>query len=308
MKKSTFLNLFLFASYFFLFSNASFGQIRNESSKNNLPSVSNEAYKAIAQFYDYDDLPLEASVINKKKFPFGKREKIVFTGVNNSRVPAYLCLPENGASSYPVVLIIDGIYGSKERWFEDQSWPKGALVIKALLDKGFAIMILDAVYHGERSAENDYRGPSFKYPNTARDMIIQTAIEYRRSMDYLSTRKDIDTTQIGVLGLSMGGLITFQLASIDSRIKTAIAGLTPLIKEPKFEPVLATTFASHISCDSFLMFMGNMDRWYTIEEARQLYGLIPISNKKFIEYNVGHDLPDQYIEKVTQWFEKYLKS
>lgn len=308
MKKSILLNLILSVSYCFFFFTSTYGQDTKEDTDTNLPVVSNEAYQAIVQFYVYDaDIPLQARIVDKQELPFGNREKIVFTGINNSRVPSYLIIPKDGASSHPVVLIVDGIFGSKERWFDDESWPKGGLVTKALLKNGFAVMILDAVYHGERSAENDYVGPSFNYPIASRDMIMRTAIEYRRSIDYLSSRTDIDTTRIGLLGLSMGGLITFQLTSIDSRIKTAIAGLTPQIKDPKFQPVVSTTFASHVSCSSFLMFMGNKDGWYTMEEARQLYNLIPITQKEFVEYNVGHEPPVEYVEKVTDWFEKNLK-
>jgi cephalosporin-C deacetylase-like acetyl esterase len=307
MRNSIVSNLFLSVSYCLFFSTPTFGQVTKEDSKTNLPIVSNEAYQAIVQFYEYDaDIPLEARIVNKQELPYGNREKIVFTGINNSRVPSYLIIPKDGASSHPVVLIVDGIFGSKERWFDEESWPKGGLVTKALLNNGFAVMILDAVYHGERSAENDYAGPSLKYPIAARDMIVQTSIEYRRSIDYLSSRTDIDTNRIGMLGLSLGGLITFQLTSIDPRIKTAIAGLTPQIKDPKFQPVVSTTFASHIACSSFLMFMGNKDNWYTMEEARQVYDLIPITLKEFVEYDAGHEPPTEYVEKVTNWFVKYL--
>ena len=307
MRKSILSNCLLSISCCLLIFTSTYAQNTKEDTKTILPVVSNEAYQAIVQFYEYDvEIPLEAQIVEKKELPYGDREKIIFTGNNQSRVPSYLIIPKDGASSHPVVLIVDGIFGSKERWFDDESWPKGGLVTKALLNKGFAVMVLDAVYHGERSAENDYVGPSLKYPIAARNMIMQTTIEHRRAIDYLSSRADIDTARIGVLGLSMGGLITFQLSSIDSRIKTAIAGLTPQIKEPKYQPVVSTTFASHVACSSFLMFMGNKDDWYTMNEARQLYDLIPIAKKEFVEYNTGHEPPAEYVEKVTNWFVEHL--
>jgi dienelactone hydrolase len=308
MRKSILSNFLLLISYCLLIFTSTYAQNTKEDTKSILPVVSNEAYQAIVQFYEYDaEIPLEAQIAEKKELPYGNREKIIFTGINQSRVPSYLIIPKDGARYHTVVLIVDGIFGSKERWFDDESWPKGGLVTKALLNNGFAVMILDAVYHGERSAENDYAGPSLKYPIAARDMMMQTTIEHRRAIDYLSSRADIDTTRIGVLGLSMGGLSTFQLASIDSRIKTAIAGLTPQIKEPKFQPVVSTTFASHVTCSSFLMFMGNEDSWYTMKEARQLYDLIPVTKKEFVEYNTGHVPPIEYVDKVTDWFVKNLK-
>ena len=90
---------------------------------------------------------------------------------------------------------------------------------------------------------------------------MQTAIEYRRAIDYLHTRRDIDSRRIGMMGLCMGGLVTFELTSIDSRIKTAVAGLTPLFKRPEFQPIESSIFASRVRCNSFLMFMGSKDQF-----------------------------------------------
>jgi len=140
------------------------------------------------------------------------------------------------------VVIADGIYGSKERWCEDNSWPKGGLVTKSLLNAGFAVMILDAAYHSERTSEYDYVSPPpLTFPNEFRHMVIQTATEYCRAIDYLSTRSEIDTPRIGMMGLSMGALITFQLSSCDPRIKTTIAGVSPLLRLPKLQAVKVCT-------------------------------------------------------------------
>jgi dienelactone hydrolase len=296
---------------FYCFANYSsaVAQVKRGDPNTPLPSISNEVFQTIAQFYEYDrNIPLNARIISTDEFQGSIREKIVFIGVNNSKVPAYLIIPKDEAQTHPIVFLVDGIYGSKERWLDDNSWPKGGLVTKALLRSGFAVMALDAVFHGERSFENEYIQPPwpYQYPHKARHMIIQTSIEYRRALDYLSTRKDIDTAKIGMMGLSMGGLITFGLTSLDPRIKSAIAGLTPIWKETEFQPVMPYTFASRVQCNSFLMFVGNRDRVYTMKDAYQLYELIPINQKEFVEYEVDHRPPVEYAEKVTDWFLKNL--
>lgn len=217
--------------------------------------------KYISRFinlYNYDTrVPVEARIIENQTLPFGHREKIVFKGINASKVPSYLIIPDDEADQYPVVLIVDGIYGSKDRWFEDDSWPHGGQITKSLLNSGFAIMILDAIYHGERASEYDYVQPPwpFSYPNEFRHMVIQTTSEYRRAIDYLYSREEIDNERIGMMGLSMGALITFEVSSIDPRIKTAVAGVVPPLKMSELQAVDVCTFASHVSCSSFLMFI-----------------------------------------------------
>jgi cephalosporin-C deacetylase-like acetyl esterase len=290
--------------------NPGIAQVKKADARAAIPVVSQEVYQTFTQFYEYDhNIPMETRIVSKEGFQGADKEKIVFTGVNNSQVPALLFIPKDGAATHPVVLVADAMDGFKERWVQDDSWPLGGLVTKSLLKSGFAVMICDAVYHGERTSDNGFAPPPwpYQYPYSGRQMMIQTAIEYRRAIDYLSTRTDIDNSRIGMLGLSMGGMITFALTSIDSRIKSAIAGLTPILKESEFQSFAPSTFASHINTTSFLMFMGNKDEFYTMKEAHQLYDMIPINNKEFVEYNTGHDVTYEYVTLVTDWFDKNLK-
>ncbi|MEX2566813.1 MAG: hypothetical protein WD431_12785 [Cyclobacteriaceae bacterium] len=91
MKKSILLNLILSVSYCFFFFTSTYGQDTKEDTNTNLPVVSNEVFKSIAQLYKYDqNIPLEGRIVEKKELPDGNREKIIFKGVNNSTVPAYL--------------------------------------------------------------------------------------------------------------------------------------------------------------------------------------------------------------------------
>jgi dienelactone hydrolase len=286
-------------------------QVANADAQTPLTGVSKEVFRAIAQFYEYDrSVPLDGHVVSKQDYAGSSQEKIVFTGVNYSKVPSFLLLPNDGKKKHPVVLIVDGYSGTKERWLVDDSWPLGGLVTKSLLKAGFAVMICDLVYHGERNYESGFAAlPWFtEYPYAARQMTIQTSMDYRRAMDYLATRADIDSARMGMLGLSMGGMIVFQLASIDSRIKTAVAGLTPTVfKGDKFQSYNATTFAGYVQAGSILMFMGNKDPLYSMKEARQLYDMIPVKNKEFVEYNTDHSLTREYVGLVANWFIKNLR-
>ena len=300
----------LWVSCCLLFCGSGLGQAIQSEAQARLPEVSDVVFESIAQLYEYDrDIPLESRVVRQEELEDGNREKIVFRGVNNSRVPAYLTIPKTEAKEYPVAILIDGLEGSKERWFEDDSWPTGGKMTASLLRAGFAVFSLDATYHGERAKEYDHVTPPNPnvFPNEFRHMVLQTAIEHRRAIDYLSTRSDIDASRIGVIGLSMGGLITFELSSVEPRIKSAAAGVVPVLKRKELEAIDVCTFASHVRCGSFLMFMASEDTWYSMGEAREIFARIPISNKQFVEFDSGHQPPVEYIEKVTKWFAKHLK-
>jgi cephalosporin-C deacetylase-like acetyl esterase len=196
-----------------------------------------EAYKALVTTYEYDtDVPLEPRIVETDEHSEYIREKIVFRGLRDTRVPGYLGIPKKGSPPYPIVLQIDGLGGSKERWWEEDNWPRGGVLTKGLLSSEFAVLALDLPYHGERIAENDYepagRILERREYNALREMTIHSVIDYRRAMDYLATRPEIDTTRIGVIGLSMGGMMTFVLSAIDPRIRVAVAGVTPIEIDP----------------------------------------------------------------------------
>ncbi len=65
---------------------------------------------------------------------------------------AYLALP-NGTAPFPVVLGCHGGYGSKDHFWNviDKHG-----FLKPMLSAGYAVFILDALYHGERQVENEH--------------------------------------------------------------------------------------------------------------------------------------------------------
>ena len=312
--------------------------------------VGEEAYWALAQFLDYDKgQRLNVRIVEKIEEETYIREKIVFSGVRGDRVPGYLAFPTSGTGPYQVILCLHGLSGDKERWWQDDSFERGGLVTKGLLKKGYAVLSLDAQFHGERIANNDYGSPFnvlFSTQSTKfREMVFQTVIEYRMALDYLAMRTEVDTSRTGIIGLSMGGTMTFLLTAVEPRIKTAVACVTSPVGVTQFRNVkdifrnvkdrtanrfselattpqfreLATTpqframavapqnYAHAIGSRSFLMLMARNDDWYTEKEARQLFGLIPSPTKKLEFYDSGHQLPPEYVSKAIQWFEDRLK-
>jgi dienelactone hydrolase len=269
-----------------------------------------EVVEVVRNFYEYErEVPLRAEVIARQEFPAYTREKIVFSGTQRSRVPGYLALPKGGTGPFPVVLLIDGITGSKERWFQEDSWPRGTLVTDRLIAEGIAVLALDARYHGERAAENDYRLPTELAG--LRDMVAQSVVEHRRALDYLATRSEVDTTRIGSLGLSMGGLITFALAGVDPRIRAGVAGVTPVgggTRQPIAVPVAPQTFAAAIRQTPMLMIMGRSDPFYSVQEAEQLFGLIGSQRKELILYDGDHRPPPEYATQSADWLVRYLRN
>ena len=179
------------------------------------------------------------------------------------------------------------------------------MLIDSLLAANYAVVMIDAPLSGERSSDNDFVSAEtlLTKPAQLRDLTLQAAIEHRRLLDYLATRADVDTARVGVLGLSLGGMITFYLGAVEPRLKAGVAGLTPAQVIP---PMLwPGHFAPHERVP-LLMLMGRTDAFYTQPQAERMFTLIPTA-KDLIWYDVGHRVPEQYAGAAVSWFRRFLK-
>jgi dienelactone hydrolase len=269
-------------------------------------AASDATFRTLAGLFAYDAaLPLNARTFEKVDTTTFVRQKLVFDGWRGSRVPGLVAVPKNSTARHPVILLIDGIGGWKERWWQSTSWNRGRILIDSLLASGYAVAMLDAPASGERTYENDYQtAESFigTLPQW-RDMGLQNAIEHRRLIDYLSTRADIDSTHIGVLGLSHGAMMTFVLAAIEPRVKVAVAGLTPMQNIP--DVLLPSNYASRVRVP-ILMLAGTQDAWYTHDQAEKVFATIASKEKQIVWYDVGHRVPEEYAGAAANWFRHHL--
>ena len=274
------------------------------------PSIGDEGFEVIKEAFAYDNnLALDPVITSSIKFSTYTREEIYFTGTRD-RVGGYLAIPTHGEGPFPLVLLIDGMGGSKERWWGKKNWSNGLETTEALIEKGFAVFTIDAAMHGERADTSGI----FPKPlslrkqdlmHTVQSMIKQTVQDYMRGLDYLETRKEVNTQKSGAYGLSMGGAVTFILTGLDDRIKSAATGVA-VVYGNEYSVVNAYNFTPRIKTKSFLMLMGDTDGYYTPKSATHLFNSISTNNKELIIFEGGHKVSPKYIPVIVKWFENGL--
>ena len=282
--------------------------------------IGEEVYQAILQFYQYDkDVPLDPLVVSSSETDDYVFEKIAFKGANELLVPGYFAAPKNGTPPYACILQLHGMTLSKDVWWEKDGWHHGPALSPKLLAEGFAVLAIDYPLHGERSILNDFENTArmlfrqrriYKF----RNMVIHAVIDSRRALDYLESRKEIDSTRIGVLGSSIGGTMSLILTGVDSRIKVTTVLVSPTLIRPIFDgqpdisAILPFNFVRTFNKRPLLMLMGENDTsQYTVEGARALFNLAEGDSKEIIFYDCKHRLPPEHIPKVVDWFKKHLK-
>ncbi|MCC6486898.1 MAG: alpha/beta fold hydrolase [Candidatus Hydrogenedentes bacterium] len=280
------------------------------------PRVSEEAFKARLPFFNHEPaVPLEGRVVREWDKDDTLRLKIVFRGAQGFLVPAYLEFPKQAQKPYPLVLLLHGWSGNKENWYEDENIISGGVMRKALLGEGYAVLAMDAATHGERSNEIDYQhvnafddpgAPARKNYFTYAEISIQTVKDYRRALDYLTERGDVDMNRIGLVGYSMGGMDSFYLLSVEPRIKMAVACVPPLLSDG-YGPASPIDYSWGIGQKPLLMLMGRQDDMYDAGRVQASYDqYIKSPNSNLIWYDQGHKLTAIYVPDALAWVKEHL--
>jgi dienelactone hydrolase len=166
------------------------------------------------------------------------REKILLRTSRHTLMPVYLLLPRKAPRPLPVVIAFHGHgYGVKdivglwedgaERLTPDGYHKDFAI---ALCRRGFAVAAPEISCFGERqSVLGPHSGGVSTCTHTATLAfhLGGSAVGLRvhdglKLVDYLATRKDLDTRRLGAMGISGGGLHTLFSTCADPRIKACV--------------------------------------------------------------------------------------
>jgi dienelactone hydrolase len=140
------------------------------------------------------------------------------------------------------------------------------------------------------------------------EFMTQVVKDYRRSIDYLYTRNDIDLNNISFYGVSWGPFIGAILAAVDSRLKTNVFVSGGLRGQGRPE-VNMLNFVGHVYIPT-LMLNGKYDSIFPVDVYIQpMHKALstPERDKKLVLFDTDHIPPsDGMIRETLGWFDKYM--
>ncbi|MRH42671.1 prolyl oligopeptidase family serine peptidase [Aquibacillus halophilus] len=176
------------------------------------------------------DLPDKSQPISAKKLNEEVRDEYVLekwlldlNGVD--KVPAYFVRPLNQQGPFPTILFNHSHGGQyhigKNELLQGNTYLEEPSYAEELTKMGYAVLCIDAWGFGSRMGRSE--GELFK------EMLLngkvlwgQMVYDSIRAIDYLTTRDDVDSTRIGTMGMSMGSVMSWWLAALDTRIKVCV--------------------------------------------------------------------------------------
>jgi pimeloyl-ACP methyl ester carboxylesterase len=172
--------------------------------------------------------PLNAEITGVYEGDGYRMEKVVYESMPGYHVTAGLFIPDE-AKNAPAVIYCSG---HTENGFRSDVYQ---WVILNLVKKGFVVLAFDPVGQGERwqyfdpdTGESAIGGPTSEhsYPGTQAFLTGLSMARYMiwdgiRTVDFLETRPEVDSSRIGITGRSGGGTQSAQIAAMDDRILAA---------------------------------------------------------------------------------------
>jgi len=184
--------------------------------------------------------PLNAEVLETTDLGSYTREKIVFDTRENLSTIGYLLLPKNAPRPLPAVVCVSGhgrglpdILGIADDGSQRTERNVGYAKEYALqcVEHGYATLAVEQLAFGTRRDDAARKaGPAVEScrPAACAALLMgQTMAGWRvwdamRSIDYLATRPEVDSSRVATLGASGGGTTSLLTAACDQRVKAAV--------------------------------------------------------------------------------------
>lgn len=212
----------------------------------------------------------------------------------------------------PVVILMPGLDSVKEELHEYGN---------DMLRRGLAVLAIDGPGQGELEFDCPLR---YDY---------EVPIGY--AIDYLESRHDVDTTRVGLMGVSLGGYFAPRAAAFEPRVKAAIslAGTYDLSSNFEHYPLLTQEafiyrckaasateareklqkfslqgVASRISCP-LLVIIGARDRIFPVEGSQRLAAEAGPQAELWLFEDGNHvcnNIPYKYRPQQADWLRKRL--
>ncbi len=264
-----------------------------------------ETFRIYRSFYAYDKTRLDPVIESTDDTPeHWKLEKVTFNAAyGNERVTAYLYLPRGADPPYQTVVHFPGSGTLRTRTFQPSVVPPFDFIVRS----GRAVLypVYKSTYERGDGLVSDRPALTSGY----RDHVIQWYKDFARSIDYLETRKDIDSRKLGYFGTSWGSVLGPILMALEDRCRVAVwahGGFWQQKGPPEVEQI---NFAPRVKIP-VLMLNGKYDFVFPVDTSQNpMFHLLGTreQDKRHLLFESGHSVPrKELVTEALQWFDQYL--
>jgi dienelactone hydrolase len=268
--------------------------------------VSDDVYRGLAGTFAYDRVALEARLesVDSTETDWTVERVTIATPYGRERMPIYVYVPRRGRMPMQTLVFFPG---SGAFYQNSSEFVLRAIALDAVVNSGRIVVIpvYASMWEREHTLGSDAPRPTAAY----RDHVAMWVKDVHRTLDYLETRADVDTSRIGYFGFSFGGRMSPMMLATEPRIKVAVlavAGLKMERPRPESDPL---NYLPRVRIP-VLMLNGEYDHYFPLETSQKPFLRMlgtPAEQKRHVVFRGGHTVPRALlIAESLQWLDRYL--
>ena len=271
--------------------------------------VSDSVFQIYKEQFSYDKTALDSKVEwRNESSKDWVQEKITFNAAyENERVIAYLFLPRKCSPPYQTVIYVPGAASIYQKSSEDlDKYYEFEDRLSAIVKNGRAVLY--PVYKGtfERADDVLLSADANSYLHT--EWMIKVVKDFKRCIDYLETRPDIESKRLAYFGLSWGGRCGVIITAVEERLAASVLAIGGMKggRRPEVDDI---NYVGRVKVPT-LMLNGKYDLTFPYETSvKPMFDLLgtPKDKKELKLYETDHFIPiDELIKETLSWLDRYL--
>ncbi|MBB73199.1 MAG: hypothetical protein CMJ75_01665 [Planctomycetaceae bacterium] len=270
--------------------------------------VSDEIFSVYKNQFDYDNSALEPVISYSKQdvSPDYVKERVAFNAAyGGERMIVYLYLPKNVEPPYQTLIFIHGAGAINPVTSEDNLRAMASFKFIPQSGRAFVVPVLKGQWDRNDGLESGASNDSQEYA----EFLIKWTKDFRRTVDYLESRDDIDAAKIGNLGASWGPFNFLITGAVDPRLKISICFVGGRSMTPARAEVDQINYVHRVKQPT-LWLVGEYDQIFPLKQssrpAFEYLGTDP-KDKKLVVFPSGHSLPVKgRIRESLDFLDKYF--
>jgi dienelactone hydrolase len=290
------------------FQMAKFGETRDFYKEKPVPDSIFQVYK---EQFSYDKTDLDARVESRDESSEDWiKEKITFDAAyGGERIIAHLFLPKNTVPPYQTVIYFPGSGSLFQKSSKDlDSYFEFPVFLSFIVKNGRAVLY--PVYKGTFERRDDALIPIHLGDNSHlyTEYLIQLVKDFKRCIDYLETRQDINSDKLAYYGMSWGGRFGAIIPAVEKRLKASVLAAGGLLGRgrPEADQI---NYVTRVKTPT-LMLNGKYDTLFSYETSiKPMFDLLgtPDEHKELKLYETDHIPPrNEFIKETLAWLDRYL--
>jgi dienelactone hydrolase len=231
--------------------------------------------------FDFRQAPLETSAESMRMFELTFPSPVVTPLEANNTVHCEYFCPVDRSRKHPGVIVLHILGGDFEL---------SRLFCRTMAHHGVAALFLKLPYYGPRRDPHSPKRMISTDPRETAAGMRQAVLDIRRARAWLAQQEELDPEQIGIFGISLGGITTSLAVTAEPRF--AKACMLPRLEEPRKRWIEAGG-----TKESFLELLRSVDPVTYAENVRG-------SQLKILMLNVRYDeiIPRRCTESLWRAF------